>query len=104
MIVFVSGPMTGLPDHNYPAFHEASLQLRKAGYTVVNPAAAGTVPGWAWRDYIIRGLTDLIRCDGVALLDGWTASPGAQMEMRVALAMNLPVRVLADWLAREAAA
>ena len=104
MIVFVSGPMTGIADHNYPAFHQASVQLRKAGYTVVNPAAAGTVPGWAWSDYMLRGLTDLIRCDGVALLDGWTTSRGAQMEMRVALAMDLPVHVLEDWLPREAAA
>ena len=104
MILFVSGPMTGIADHNYPAFHTASTQLRKAGFEVVNPAAAGTVPGWDWSDYMIRGLTDLIRCDGVALLDGWTASRGAQMEMRVALAMNLPVLVLEDWLTREAAA
>jgi hypothetical protein len=104
VILFVSGPMTGLPDHNYPAFHAASQQLRKAGHTVVNPAAAGTVPGWAWQDYMRRGLTSLIRCDGVALLDGWTASRGAQMEMRVALAMNLPVHMLEDWLAREAVA
>ena len=26
--LYVAGPMTGLPDHNYPAFAEAAARLR----------------------------------------------------------------------------
>lgn len=36
--VYVSGPMRGYPEFNFPAFKMASLKLRCAGHTVFNPA------------------------------------------------------------------
>ena len=36
--VYLSGPMTGLPDFNRPAFHAAAAALRAQGYVVINPA------------------------------------------------------------------
>ena len=36
--LYVAGPMTGLPDHNYPAFAEAAARLRAVGYEVESPA------------------------------------------------------------------
>lgn len=104
MKLYVAGPMTGLPEHNYPAFRAAATELRAAGHDVVDPSEAGQVDGWEWSDYMVRGLTSLIRCDGIALLDGWVASRGTQIEVRVALALELDIRVLADWLTLERAA
>ena len=37
-LVYLSGPMTGLPDLNFPAFHAAADKLRSQGVQVVNPA------------------------------------------------------------------
>ena len=36
--IYLSGPMTGLPEFNYPAFHEAARRWRAIGWDVINPA------------------------------------------------------------------
>ncbi|MBT9158943.1 MAG: hypothetical protein DDT26_00192 [Dehalococcoidia bacterium] len=38
MRIYISGPMTGLHDLNFPAFRDAAAKLRAIGYEVVNPA------------------------------------------------------------------
>jgi hypothetical protein len=35
MILYIAGPMTGLPDYNYPAFEQARASLEAAGYRVL---------------------------------------------------------------------
>jgi hypothetical protein len=43
----LSGPMSGLPEHNIPAFNAAAAQLRGLGFCVVNPVeyAVALPPG-----------------------------------------------------------
>ena len=36
--IYLSGPMSGWPDLNFPAFHAAAALLRGQGFEVVNPA------------------------------------------------------------------
>lgn len=38
MRIYCSGAMTGLPDHNIPAFNAAAKRLREQGHFVINPA------------------------------------------------------------------
>ena len=92
--VYVAGPMTGLPDHNYPAFHAAEALLTDAGYRVLNPARNGTIPGDACAACMRLGLRQVLEADAVALLPGWEASRGARLEREVALALGLPVAPL----------
>lgn len=96
--IYVAGPMTGLPDHNLPAFEAAAAALRAAGRRPVNPGRRGVVPGWTWRDYMRRALHDLVDCDAVALLPGWRNSRGAALERNVAEGLGMDVRPLAAWL------
>jgi hypothetical protein len=35
--LYLSGPMTGYADKNFPAFVKATRQLRKVGYKVLSP-------------------------------------------------------------------
>lgn len=97
--LYVSGPMTGITDHNFPAFRAATAQLIEAGYTVIDPAY-GTDPEYSWADYLRRGLRDVLDADGVALLDGWQNSPGAVLEVHVAEALGMGCARVEAWLRR----
>lgn len=99
--VYVSGPMTGMPDFNYPAFNAAAAQLRAAGYEVVNPAEldANDTGPMTWEQYMRRDIKALMDCDGLALLPGWRNSRGALLESFLARALGFDVRPLNGWLA-----
>lgn len=60
--VYLSGPMSGIPDHNKPAFHARAAEFRA-----------------------------LVECDAIAVLPGWQRSEGASLEVAIAKALRLPV-------------
>ena len=96
MRVYLSGPMTGYPLHNYPAFREAREQLRAEGFDVLCPAEAGVVEGWSWADYLRRDLVMVLQADAVIVLRGWAGSKGALLETHVARELGLPIRFFGD--------
>ena len=98
MRLYVAGPMSGLPDHNYPAFHEAARKLRAAGYTVLNPAENGRPPGDPWQAFMRDAIALLIQCDAVALLDGWQNSRGAVIEQNLAKNLGMTRWPTNHWL------
>lgn len=98
MKLYIAGPMTGLPEFNYPAFNDAARRIRAAGYDVENPAD-NTVTGDDYHDYLRAGLAQLLTCDAVAVLDRWWESGGARWEVNTAGVLGLPVRALDEWLA-----
>lgn len=94
MRIYISGPMTGLPDNNYPAFHRAAGFWRAVGWEVVNPAeedeaelAVNPVEK-TWVDYIRRDIALLLPCNALAQLPGWQASVGALLEFQIAAALK----------------
>lgn len=101
--LYVAGPMTGLPDHNYPAFHAATDALRAVGYEVESPAEPGQIEGWTWEDYMRRGLAQMLTCDGVALLPGWHASRGALKEAELAELLKMRLWAVDEWIKAAAA-
>lgn len=97
-ILYVAGPMTGLPELNYPAFFEAQEKLEKIGFDVINPARREAKPDWEWLDYMRPALVDVAACDGIAILPNWFASRGARVEVHVAASIGLPVRTVDEWI------
>ena len=89
--IYLSGPMTGLPDYNYPAFNAEAARLRALGYTVENPAENPVVPGHAWELYMRAALRQMLNCATVAFLPGWQVSRGANVEIELAGHLKMAV-------------
>lgn len=111
--VYVAGPMRGIPEFNFPAFHEATATLRQLGCIVFNPAekdnerhgtdiskgnAAGCETlaaqqhGFNLREALGLDLAWICaEADAIALLPGWQNSKGARAERATAEALGLLV-------------
>lgn len=91
MKLYLAGPMTGIPELNYPLFISEAARLRALGYEVVSPAEinAGKEDGWV--PCMRRDIPELVKCDGIALLPGWTQSRGAKVEHYVAAHLGLVI-------------
>lgn len=96
MKLYISGPMTGYPEWNHPAFNEAERQLRAVGYDVINPARHGS--GRRWEYYMRLALKDVADAEGVALLPGYTHSRGATLEIHNAQALGMKTKYVETWI------
>ena len=95
--VFISGPMTGLPNLNREAFNEAEEKLKAAGFSVFNPAWFKFDSGFSDDDIAAIDLAALHRCDYIYQLEGWERSKGASSEWMVAMWADLkPINK--EWL------
>ena len=101
-MIYLSGPMTGLPDYNYPTFREAARTLRSYGQIVFNPSEAFEGRTDLPKEiYMRKDLEELLKADVVALLPGWELSTGAQLEVEVAKQCGIPIRLLEELIATE---
>ena len=91
MKIYIAGPMSSLPAFNYPAFNAEARRLRDLGHEVENPAENPVPPCGSWTGYMRMALRQLVECECVALLPGWTDSKGAVIERNLAQALKMPV-------------
>ena len=89
--IYISGPMSGMPEHNFPAFNAEAARLRALGYDVVNPAELNPEPEKTWHDCLRTDLMELLTCDAIALLAGWQKSAGAHLEIHVAHRVGIDI-------------
>lgn len=102
---YIAGPMTGIPQFNFPAFLDAASRLRGMGYNVISPAeidrdetrlaalnskdgaeGSGSPNGETWGDFLARDVKLVAdEVHGVVFLPDWHKSRGAVLEAVVAL-------------------
>jgi hypothetical protein len=87
--LYLSGPMTGLPEHNFPAFIDYAEGLRARGYEVVSPAEMPECD--SYEDYLRMDIQAILGVEALAVLPGWSNSKGCFYEVTVALAIGIPV-------------
>lgn len=89
--VYIAGPMTGLPQHNYPEFFRMEKILKDMGYDkVLNPATIAegdTTKPYSF--YIRESLRMVSKADFVVFLNGWENSKGAKLEKHCADSMGI---------------
>lgn len=104
---YVSGPMRGIPDFNFPAFDAARDLGHRLGYIIISPAdmdravgihentdlaeAKVDVHSFVKRDVAVLLSLDPKKGDGIALLEGWERSTGAMAELFIARWLGLRI-------------
>lgn len=113
---YLAGPMSGIPQFNFPAFTTAAQTLRAAGFNLIVPSeqdspevqaaalkatrgeldADGKIGGETWGEILARDViivADIIQ--GIILLPGWEKSRGARLECFVGLLCKHPFALYA---------
>ncbi|WP_447651033.1 DUF4406 domain-containing protein [Pseudomonas abietaniphila] len=90
--IYVAGPMSGIPDFNFPVFNAAAAMLRETGWTVENPAEHSLADNLEWSDYMAYDLTRLGLCGAIYMLPGWSKSKGATIEKNLAEALGMNIQ------------
>jgi len=100
MKIYLSGPISGLPDLNRPAFAQAASHLRALGWLVVSPHELEHRHGRTWVDYMREDLAAMMTADALLMLPGWEDSRGARLELTLArdLEMRIYYRLEDAWL------
>lgn len=102
-IIYIAGPMRGIPHYNWPAFAAAAAHIRALGHEAVSPAEMDEAGGFVTvrraggvvvevtltdkfnvDDALTRDLDALDDCDDLVLLPGWKQSEGAKAELAYA--------------------
>ena len=95
-VIYVSGPMKGYKESNYPLFNEVSKRLRSEGHRVYNPAEFGAA--LCFDEFQLRvafaAFCNFIclEADTIYMLPGHEKSVGAGVEL--ALANNFALDVI----------
>jgi hypothetical protein len=104
MRYYICGPMSHMPQSNFPMFYAVARDLRSRGYEIISPAeldddedkaaamasSTGSLAdhpkGKTWADFLSRDVKIVAdEVQGLIFLPGWTKSRGAKLEAFVGI-------------------
>lgn len=110
MKIYIAGPMTGIPEFNFPLFHAVAADLRSKGHEVFSPAehdikltggdfskdyptgdakALEGNHGFSLRAALAADTAFICNeADAIFMLPGWEKSNGAKAEHALAVALG----------------
>lgn len=92
MKIYISGPITGTDDY-IKRFSDAQKYLESKGYSVINPALVNSnLPkDTSYDDYMKMSFCMLDMCDAIYMLNGYSKSVGAKLELEMAIRNRLDI-------------
>lgn len=108
--IYVSGPITGIPEANRQEFEDAAKMVQAAGAWPLIPhdidpdhlgrcipdgkreASGHTYPCHLRADVLV-----MLTCDAVLMLPGWEQSHGARQEHNIAAVCGVPIHYMGDF-------
>lgn len=98
--IYISGPITGR-EKDECRLHFATVESNIRGracangleFAFFNPTSLRLdhLEAPKWSDYMKACITELVKCDGIAVLAGWEQSRGARIEIKLADSLGIPV-------------
>lgn len=97
--MYLSGPISGMPNNNQEVFDRAEAFWRSQGWAVINPLKLPdptediddavekfqrTHEELSWILWVMKGITYMLKADAICLLEGWEESYGSMIEAIVA--------------------
>ena len=89
MKIYISGPMRGMPELNFPAFRDAARRIELLGHRAIDPSRNHT--GLTRTQYMDIDLALVRASDAALMLPGYESSSGAAVELAYARYLGLYV-------------
>lgn len=101
-LVYLAGPMTGIPDHNAPEFDRCKAQLINLGFRVVSPMDISRGSGQELRSdghctpkeyalFMKLDIAELMQCQAIVFMSGYRNSRGCKLEFALGKTLLIPM-------------
>jgi hypothetical protein len=90
--IYIAGKIGSLPESVYKAnFDNAKHEVSERGFDPISPVDLPHNHERTWEAYMREDLIALLSCNAVYALDNWTDSPGATVEVELAIKVGIHV-------------
>jgi hypothetical protein len=89
--MYISGQITGIEQEAPGLFKKAEEEVRLLGYEPVNPVTIPHEHDKTWQSYMREDVKAMCSCEAIYMLNNWTNSKGARIELRIAKELGLEV-------------
>ena len=97
MKIYISGPITHMPIKRAKAnFEAAEMVIISKGHEAINPMTLRHDHGKTWSEYMREDIVALMACDAVIVLPKWEKSKGCNIEIKLAMDLEIPNYVLPE--------
>ena len=89
--MYISGQITGIEDRAPVLFQLAEEEVKALGHEPVNPMTIQHKDNSTWQDFMRADIKAMCDCEAIYMLDNWSKSKGATIELRIAQDLGLEI-------------